>query len=554
MNKIYLCLALMAFLFAGCGDDSSSNVGRHYESVSSLGKCDKEHQGDSVFVETENVYASCQDGFWIYFVEDLDDGGNSGSSSKKSSSSGVNPDGTSDDTVSSSSVHNPEKIEALYVAADDTLFSLKYLNECNSSHEGKYVFVISLSGYMICRDEKWMEFEPPFPRSSSSAVVVDPNNQTGLSDLSNYFDIYKDTTTSSSSSMGLIAPPTIFKADSVFGKCDGSKDGKIFMDSSRVIGVSSDRLYYCKNRVWVAVSTLEANSIALGTADDGTFAEVKYSAYTSARRKISSYCSNKIANGEQYVMDGNWRKASDLEVCFEKMCSFANLDSMYEFKGYWYICRSSGWEAANIFELNNPSFFNEDVEFGSLTDERDGHVYRTVKIGNVTWMAENLNYKGGDSEVGDCYKNDPANCEISGRFYKWADFMNVADSGATLTNHGICPDGWEVPSDTYFRSLFSTNVAAHYSPVAWSFAADSYSFDSRLNTSGFTALGGYLSEVNSYRTGETRFCIASPARGSRYYGVMKVYLSSSTSVTSTTSSNYCSLRCIKSAAEAGEDK
>ncbi len=68
MNKIYLCLALMAFLFAGCGDDSSSNVGGHYESVSSLGKCDKEHQGDSVFVETENVYASCQDGFWITSV------------------------------------------------------------------------------------------------------------------------------------------------------------------------------------------------------------------------------------------------------------------------------------------------------------------------------------------------------------------------------------------------------------------------------------------------------------------------------------------------------
>lgn len=62
------------------------------------------------------------------------------------------PDGES----SSSSGHNPDNIEALYVAADDTLFSLKYLQECNSSHYGKYVFVISLNGYLICNDDKWM--------------------------------------------------------------------------------------------------------------------------------------------------------------------------------------------------------------------------------------------------------------------------------------------------------------------------------------------------------------------------------------------------------------
>ena len=561
MIKAYFVLLSMMLLIAGCGGDSSSNASEHYESVSSLEDCDKDHQDDSVYVKSMDVYMTCQDGFWMEFTnsetESRSDGKSSSSSKKDNGSEKGSDDKSSssdegESESSSSYEHNPESLDSLYVAADDTLFSLKYLNDCNSSHEGKYVFVISLNAYLVCSDDEWKEFKPPVHKSSSSTVVADSNNQTGISDLSNYFDVYKDTVAHSSSSMTMVELPEIFKADSLFGKCDDSKDGKVFVDSAGVVKASSDNLYYCKNRAWIALTYQGANGVALGDAPDGTFAEAVYPTKNAKKNKMSAYCSNEVPGGEQYVMDGIWRLAGDLETCFGKMCSIVNRGSLYNFKGYWYICSVNGWSESDILKLKNVNFFNEDVEFGSLTDERDGHVYRTVEIDGVTWMAENLNYKGGDKEVGACYKDDPANCEITGRFYKWADFMNAADSGDALTNHGICPEGWEVPDTTLFQNLFKNHSADLYSPSAWTFVDDAHSFDPEMNTSGFTALGGRL-YINIFWNSSTQFCIASAARGNRYYAIMEPFQSSSTKV-STSSYDYCNLRCVKSAVVAEEDE
>jgi hypothetical protein len=71
-----------------------------------------------------------------------------------------------------------------------------------------------------------------------------------------------------------------------------------------------------------------------------------------------------------------------------------------------------------------------------------------------------------------------------------------------------------------------------------------------MNTSGFTALGGRL-YINIFWNSSTQFCIASAARGNRYYAIMEPFQSSSTKV-STSSSDYCNLRCVKSAVVAEE--
>ncbi|MBR6125452.1 fibrobacter succinogenes major paralogous domain-containing protein [Candidatus Saccharibacteria bacterium] len=124
----------------------------------------------------------------------------------------------------------------------------------------------------------------------------------------------------------------------------------------------------------------------------------------------------------------------------------------------------------------------DNCEYGELTDDRDGQTYKTVKIGDQWWMAENLNFDPGQGGSDDakydwswCYKDNADNCVKYGRLYTWAaaidsvklatDVENPLDCGygkvcglasadsATLIQ-GICPNGWHLPSETEWEKLF----------------------------------------------------------------------------------------------------
>ena len=137
------------------------------------------------------------------------------------------------------------------------------------------------------------------------------------------------------------------------------------------------------------------------------------------------------------------------------------------------------------WDVSKETRFNPEIEYDTIIDSRDGKVYKTVKIGDQTWMAENLNYydamdwsvRGNSWCFGKSDNKDSSTCDVTGRLYTWA----AAIDSATLyreksincgyggnckllpdTVYGICPSGWHLPSYREWKGLFSAVGDASY--------------------------------------------------------------------------------------------
>ncbi len=143
--------------------------------------------------------------------------------------------------------------------------------------------------------------------------------------------------------------------------------------------------------------------------------------------------------------------------------SFTNLIPYTTYYVRAYATNSAGTAYGN--QLNFKTLF-EGCEIGSFTDNRDGKIYNWVKIGNQTWMAENLNYgsiinsslnqQNNNIVEKFCLADNASNCNLYGGLYQWDEMMNYS---TVEKSQGICPVGWHIPDKTDWQTLLDKTAA-----------------------------------------------------------------------------------------------
>lgn len=137
-----------------------------------------------------------------------------------------------------------------------------------------------------------------------------------------------------------------------------------------------------------------------------------------------------------------------------------------------FISRPAGKNLSSSSKSSSSGLMSErercDVETDEncMRDDRDGQTYRTTKIGDQVWMAENLNF---ETENSYCYNDSAEYCEKYGRFYTWAAAMDSVGAwgangegcgyGETCSSaypvRGACPEGWHLPTQVEWKVLFT---------------------------------------------------------------------------------------------------
>jgi len=174
-----------------------------------------------------------------------------------------------------------------------------------------------------------------------------------------------------------------------------------------------------------------------------------------------------------YCEDGLVKHSDYWSHLTGKNCSVQNdgENIVYHYPGANYdlemLCEGGKWSVQG-------RTLAKDARVGTITDSRDGEVYKTAYIGKYNWMAENLRFRylqptGFLDSSSFCYGYNDPDCNKYGRRYLWSAAIDsvalasdpqnpqICGDGAFCTFsgfvRGVCPEGWHLPSEQEFESL-----------------------------------------------------------------------------------------------------
>lgn len=330
--------------------------------------------------------------------------------------------------------------------------------------------------------------------------------------------------------MGLVAFAVVGCDDSSSASAENSEPAALSSAEKRGSSSSSRHCEECNDDAISSSGNAESNGSSSSSSEkaksssSGAQSDAKRS---SSSEKFGKSSSSENESSSSSVKQESTEKSSSSEKLSETSSSSAD--------------KVEPSSSSGNFDWSIPkeAYLNSEIQYDSIVDERDGLTYKTIKIDEQTWMAQNLNYADSSktpSLLGKswCFDNDPKNCDVGGRLYTWAAAIDSVSLAANKENplecgyekicglsgriQGICPNGWHLPDSTEWEILFAKvggqSVAGMYlkSKVGW------HNNGNGLDLYGFSALptGCMLYTGNFYDDGLNAYFWSSSERKEKY--------------------------------------
>ena len=296
-----------------------------------------------------------------------------------------------------------------------------------------------------------------------------------------------------------------------------------------------DTLYYlCKDSKWKIANHLEVSTFGVPCNRDniGKMVKNKFKENSLALYLYDVNEQRGAPSGYYICRDTGWDAATYREVdigervcdeegkkiqgerdtlmsyvCYNKAwtefynapCDEENMRVRANLSRNRYFCYSGKWYNSRNWSCDFPKeyYFNPDIEYGTLVDERDGEMYKTVDVFGRTWMAENLRYIAPDATQSVPVEEG---CEIAGRYYS----LDAAETA--------CPAGWRLPDSTDVNSFYTPEYQKLSGSEKSSYLGQFMSgvgsrcnlYDCNVYGTSFLELGGYDTRISAKQDGLIR--------------------------------------------------
>lgn len=259
-----------------------------------------------------------------------------------------------------------------------------------------------------------------------------------------------------------------------FKVCNQGREGQYALSSSENI------LYVCSDEEWTPLIQINDDASSSSGKEDGSSSSKSKSSDSGKDAKSSSSATSSSGKDAKSSSESS----SSVSSSSGKSSSSGGTSSSVSSSS---AASSSGTSSSEVRSSSSiPSSFSVgddrsvyDAKNNTLTDYRDGQVYRTVTIGEQTWMAENLNYAYTDvpydfgkytsDSTSWCHEDSVSHCVKYGRLYLWSAAMDSVGTWSangmgcgygskcspTYPVRGVCPEGWHLPDTTEWRTLFT---------------------------------------------------------------------------------------------------